>query len=54
MIVKFRLQRDGSIKDVVVQQSSGNAYFDMAGQRAVQRPKSCHCFLPRWRIAIKM
>jgi TonB family protein len=36
MIVKFRLQRDGTIKDVVVQQSSGNAYFDMAGQRAVQ------------------
>jgi TonB family protein len=38
MIVKFRLQRDGTIKDVVVQQSSGNAYFDMAGQRAVLRP----------------
>lgn len=42
MIVKFRLQRDGTIKDVVVQQSSGNAYFDMAGQRAVLRPR----FLP--------
>ena len=39
MIVKFRLQRDGSIKDVVVQQSSGNAYFDIAGQRAVLRPQ---------------
>ena len=39
MIVKFRLQRDGIIKDVVVQQSSGNAYFDMAGQRAVLRPR---------------
>jgi colicin import membrane protein len=39
MIVKFRLHRDGTIKDVVVQQSSGNAYFDMAGQRAVLRPK---------------
>jgi len=39
MIVKFRLQRDGTIKDVVVQQSSGNAYFDMAGQRAVLRPR---------------
>jgi len=39
MIVKFRLQRDGTIKDVVIQQSSGNAYFDMAGQRAVLRPK---------------
>jgi colicin import membrane protein len=39
MIVKFRLQRDGTIKDVAVQQSSGNAYFDMAGQRAVLRPR---------------
>ncbi|NWF72221.1 MAG: TonB C-terminal domain-containing protein [Nitrospirae bacterium] len=39
MTVKFRLQRDGTIKDVVVQQSSGNAYFDLAGQRAVLRPR---------------
>ena len=39
MIVKFRLQRDGTIKDVVIRQSSGNAYFDMAGQRAVLRPR---------------
>ena len=39
MIVKFRLYRDGTIKDVAVQQSSGNAYFDMAGQRAVLRPR---------------
>ena len=36
MIVKFRLQRDGTIKDVIVQQSSGNDYYDMAGQRAVR------------------
>jgi len=42
MIVKFRLQRDGTIKDVIVQQSSGNAYYDMAGQRAVQQSR----FLP--------
>jgi TonB family protein len=39
VIIKFRLQRDGTIKDVVVQQSSGNAYFDIAGQRAVLRPR---------------
>jgi TonB family protein len=38
-IVKFRLQRDGMIKNVVIQQSSGNAYFDMASQRAVLRPR---------------
>ena len=39
MIVRFRLHRDGTIKDVIVQQSSGNAYFDLAGQRAVLRPR---------------
>lgn len=33
--VKFRLQRDGTVKNVVVHESSGNDYFDMAGQRAV-------------------
>ena len=44
MTVKFRLQRDGTIKDVVVQQSSGNAYFDMAGQRAVLRPRALPVF----------
>ena len=44
MTVRFRLQRDGTIKDVVVQQSSGNAYFDMAGQRAVQRPRALPVF----------
>jgi len=44
MVVKFRLQRDGTIKDVIVQQSSGNAYFDMAGQRAVLRPRNLPVF----------
>jgi colicin import membrane protein len=44
MIVKFRLQRDGTIKDVVVQQSSGNAYYDIAGQRAVLRPRVLPAF----------
>ena len=44
VIVKFRLQRDGTIKDVVVQQSSGNAYFDLAGQRAVSRPRTLPLF----------
>lgn len=44
MVVKFRLQRDGMIKDVVVQQSSGNTYFDLAGQRAVLRPRILPAF----------
>ena len=46
VIIKFRLQRDGTIKDkdVVVQQSSGNDYFDIAGQRAVLRPRVLPAF----------
>lgn len=46
MTVKFRLQRDGTIKEVVVRQSSGNAYFDMAGQRAVQQSRFLPAFPP--------
>ncbi|MBK9997252.1 MAG: TonB C-terminal domain-containing protein [Nitrospira sp.] len=34
--VRFRLERDGSIGGVTIEQTSGNAYFDMAAQRAVQ------------------
>lgn len=44
MVVKFRLQRDGTIKNVVVQQSSGNAYYDLAGQRAVLKPRMIPAF----------
>lgn len=44
MVVKFRLQRDGTIKDVVVQQSSGNDYYDLAGQRAVLKPRVLPAF----------
>lgn len=44
VIVKFRLQRDGMIKDVVIKQTSGNSYFDMAGQRAVLRPRMLPAF----------
>ena len=44
VIIKFRLQRDGTIKDVLVQQSSGNAYYDIAGQRAVLRPRVLPAF----------
>lgn len=35
VIVKFRLYRDGSIKDVSIEQTSGNEYYDLAGKRAV-------------------
>jgi outer membrane biosynthesis protein TonB len=36
VIVEFRLQRDGVIKNVVVKQTSGDFYVDAAGQRAVR------------------
>ncbi|CAE6748034.1 conserved hypothetical protein [Nitrospira defluvii] len=34
--VRFRLERDGRVGSVVIEQSSGNDYYDMAAQRAVQ------------------
>ena len=36
VIVQFRLQRDGMIKNVVVKQTSGDFYVDTAGQRALR------------------
>ena len=35
-VVYFRLQRDGSIDDVRIEQSSGNRYFDDSAVRAVR------------------
>ena len=35
VIVKFRLYRNGEVKDVAVEQTSGNGYLDDAGKRAV-------------------
>jgi hypothetical protein len=34
-VIRFRFFRNGTVKDVVIQQTSGNSYFDMAGQRAI-------------------
>jgi TonB family protein len=34
--VRFRLERDGRVGGVIIEQSSGNDYYDMAAQRAVQ------------------
>jgi TonB family protein len=36
VVVRFRLERNGTISSVMIEQTSGNAYFDMAAQRAVQ------------------
>jgi TonB family protein len=39
VVVKFRFLRNGTVKDVVIQQTSGNSYFDKAGQRAILKPR---------------
>ncbi|WP_455245122.1 TonB family protein [Petrachloros mirabilis] len=39
VVVKFRFFRNGTVKDVGIQQTSGNSYFDMAGQRAILKPR---------------
>jgi colicin import membrane protein len=35
VIVKFRLHRNGTVSGVMIEQSSGNEYYDLAGKRAV-------------------
>lgn len=35
VIVQFRLHRNGSVTGVLIEQSSGNEYYDLAGKRAV-------------------
>lgn len=35
VIVQFRLHRNGSVTGVMIEQSSGNEYYDLAGKRAV-------------------
>lgn len=36
VVVRFRLERDGRVGTVVIEQSSGNDYYDLSAQRAVQ------------------
>ncbi len=36
VMVRFRLERDGRVSSVTIEQSSGNEYYDLAAQRAVQ------------------
>lgn len=35
VVIKFRLHRNGTVSGVLVEQSSGNDYYDLAGKRAV-------------------
>jgi colicin import membrane protein len=46
VIVKFRLYRNGNVQDqdVVVEETSGNGYFDDAGKRAVLRARPLPAF----------
>ncbi len=37
--VKFRFFRNGTVKEVGIQQTSGNSYFDDAGRRAILKPR---------------
>lgn len=35
VIIRFHLDRSGAVSNVVIEQTSGNEYYDLAGQRAV-------------------
>lgn len=43
-VIRFRYYRNGTVKDVAIQETSGNSYFDMAGQRAVLKPRQFPVF----------
>lgn len=43
-VIRFRFYRNGTVKDVMVQQSSGNSYFDDAGKRAILKPRQFPIF----------
>ena len=36
VVVKFRLERNGRVDNVIIKESSGNDYYDRAAQRAVR------------------
>ncbi|MGH7207069.1 MAG: energy transducer TonB [Nitrospiraceae bacterium] len=35
VIIRFRLHRSGTVSDVMIERTSGNEYYDLAGKRAV-------------------
>jgi TonB family protein len=45
-VVRFRFYRNGTVKEVVIQQPSGNSYFDDAGKRAILKPRQFPVFPP--------
>jgi colicin import membrane protein len=36
VVIKFRLHRSGTVSDVVVEQPSGNHYYDLVAERAIR------------------
>ncbi len=46
VVVKFRLHRSGSVSNVIIEQSSGNEYYDLAGKRAVLSANPLPAFPP--------
>jgi TonB family protein len=46
VIIKFRLNKSGQVADIVVEQSSGNEYYDMAAKRAVMAASPLPAFPP--------
>jgi colicin import membrane protein len=43
-VIRFRYYRNGTVKEVAVQQPSGNNYFDDAGKRAILKPRQFPVF----------
>lgn len=43
-VIRFRYYRNGTVKEVAVQQTSGNTYFDDAGKRAILKPRQFPMF----------
>jgi TonB family protein len=46
VVVRFRLHRSGSVSNVIIEQSSGNDYYDLAGKRAVLSANPLPAFPP--------
>ena len=46
VVIKFRLSKSGQVADIMVEQSSGNEYYDMAAKRAVMAASPLPAFPP--------
>jgi TonB family protein len=46
VVIKFRLERDGKVGNIIIEQSSGNEYYDLAAKRAIQSAAPLPPFTP--------